>query len=310
MGDETFWLTGLFPAVFTPMHADGSVNLDLVPEVVEHLINDGVNGLYVCGSTGEGFSLTIAERKEVSEAYLQAVDSRLPVIIQVGHNSLLEARGLAEHAQAIGADAISAVPPSYYQIGNVEILIDCLSVILDGAPKLPFYYYHIPRLTHFELDVVSFLEKAEKKLPLLKGVKYSNFTVFELQACAELDGGHFNILFGSDEMLLAGLSAGAHGAVGSTYNFSAPLYRKIIQAFKEDDIGSAKEWQSHAVEMVRKINSFGSSWQNGSALKAMMAVIGLDCGPPRLPQVSLSKDSINKMRDDLHALGFFDWGRK
>ena len=105
-------LRGLIAAGFTPLHADGSLDLDRIGPMVEQLLDDGVEGIYAVGSTGEGVSLTTAERREVAAAYVSAVGGRCPVVIQVGHNSLAEARGLAAHARRIGATAISATPPT------------------------------------------------------------------------------------------------------------------------------------------------------------------------------------------------------
>ena len=132
---------GLIAATYTPLRSNGSLNLDRVPPLVEHLLGDGVGGLYVCGSTGEGVSLTGDERRAVAEAYTAAAAGRVAVIVQVGHNSLAEARSLAEHAQQIGADAISATCPSYFKISTAELLVDCMAEAAAGAPDLPFYYY-------------------------------------------------------------------------------------------------------------------------------------------------------------------------
>ena len=107
-----YHLSGLIPATFTPLNADGSLNLGLIEPMVDFLIGQKLTGLYVCGSTGEGVSLSTAERKTVAAAFVKATRGRVPVILQVGHTSLVEAQELADHAQEIGADAISAVPPS------------------------------------------------------------------------------------------------------------------------------------------------------------------------------------------------------
>jgi len=307
---EPLWISGIVPAVFTPMQPDGSLNLALIPELVEFLIQDGVSALYVCGSTGEGPSLTAEERMSVAEAYMQAVGGRLPVIVQVGHNSLKQARALAEHAQDIGVDAISAVPPSYFKIHSLDQLVCCLEEITAGAPDLPFYYYHIPHLTDAKIDVVEFLRVGSARMPTLNGVKYSHFTIFELQGCAALENGRFNMLFGSDEMLLSGLVGGAQGAVGSTYNFAAPLYNKIIAAYQNGDLSEAQRLQGLSVEMIHPINRFGSPTSNLPAIKAMMKIIGLDCGPMRLPHVSLLENKIDGLKAAMAEIGFFEWGRR
>ena len=299
------FIRGLVPAVFTPMHADGALNLALVKPLVEQLIHEQVQGFYVCGSTGEGPSLTREERMAVAEAYIQASAGRVPVMVQVGHTSLAEARLLAAHAQQQGADAISAVAPNYFKPDSLEVLIDCLSEIASAAPDLSFYYYHIPHMTAVQVDIVQLLEQVSGRMSQFAGVKYSTTTVYELQACMTAVEGRFNMLFGCDEMLLSGLVGGAHGAVGSTYNFAAPLYHRVLNAFEQGDWAAAQRQQALAVAMVRVLTEFAAN----PAIKTMMKLIGLDCGPTRLPQQALTAAQEATLKEHMQAIGFFDWGR-
>ena len=301
---QALFIKGLVPAVFTPLNNDGSLNLSQIKPLAEYLISQGVSGFYVCGSTGEGPSLTREERMAVAEAYVKATAGHVPVIIQVGHTSLEEAKLLAQHAEQQGADAISAIPPTYFKPNSLEILLACLKQVASAAPSLPFYYYHIPRMTSVEIDVVQLLELAAQQMPNFAGVKYSTTTVFELQACVNASDGRFNILFGCDEMLLSGLIGGTHGAVGSTYNFATPLYQRVISAFQQGDIATAQQEQARAVEMVRILVEFGAN----PAIKTMMKLIGLDCGPTRLPQKPLTADQEHALKERMTAIGFFDWG--
>ena len=301
--NSDFHITGLVPAVFTPMHQDGNLNLALIKPLVDRLIGQQIGGVYVCGSTGEGPSLTKEERMVVTEAYIEAVNGRVPVIVQVGHNSLRSAGEMAAHAQKNGADAISAVPPSYFRPGSMDILLASLAEITAHAPELPFYYYNIPDLSGVNFNIVEMLELSVERLPTLVGVKYSAMSLYEFQACLAVDGGRYNMLFGSDEMLLAGLATGAHGAVGSTYNFAAPVYNRVIDAFQQGDIVAAREWQAKAVQMVFVILKHGGN----PAIKAMMKLIDLDCGPVRLPQKTLAASEINGLRRDMEDIGFFEW---
>ena len=241
-------LKGLIAATYTPIHDDGRLNLEPVPAMVDRLIEDGLAGLYVCGSTGEGMSLTGAERKAVAEAFVSAAAGRVPVIVQVGHNSVTEAAELAAHAQQIGADVISATAPGYYKVDSVEMLAACMAQIAASAPDLPFYYYHIPALTGVALDMLSFLRLAGKQIGNLAGIKYTCPTVQEYQACLELDDGRFDILWGCDEMLLSALVVGAQGAVGSTYNIAAPFYRRILDVLH----GGGPEGSSNAAVQGRR----------------------------------------------------------
>lgn len=302
---DRFWITGLVPATFTPFHADGNLNLALIAPMVEQLIADGVTGLYVCGSTGEGVSMTSAERMAVTDAFVAAVAGRLPVIVQVGHNSIAEACLLAEHAQKAGADAVSATPPSYFKPPTLDALIDCMAEIAAAADSLPFYYYHIPSMTGVTPNVAALLREGAGRIPTLVGVKFSHTAVFDMQAALAVDNGRYNLLFGSDEMLLSGLCGGAHGAVGSTYNFAAPLYNRILAAFAAGDLATAQHLQGQAVAMVNLLVRHGGN----AAIKSVMAFLGLDCGPVRLPQVALTAEHRDRLREDLMDIDFFVWGR-
>jgi N-acetylneuraminate lyase len=296
-------LTGLIAATFTPMHSDQSLNLSQAKPIVEHLMRNGVSGLYVCGSTGEGPLLTSDERKATAAAYVDAAAGRLPVVIQVGHSGVVEASQLAAHAQEIGATAISAFSPNYFKPNSVEVLVRCLSQIASGAPKLPFYYYHIPELAGVNLDMIDLLKQAPAKIPTFAGIKYTAPTVDQLQGLIGVEGGRYDILFGRDEMMLSGLAAGARGEVGSTYNFAAPLYSRVIAAFQRGDCCEAQRCQGLAATMIRVILRY----RGHAGLKATMSLLGLDCGPSRLPNVSLEPQEIKNMQRELDALGFFQW---
>ena len=299
-------LTGLIAATFTPMHPDGSVNLAPVPAMVEGLLRNGITALYVCGSTGEGPSLTTEERERVAEAFVAAAAGRLPVMVQVGHNSVEDARRLAAHAASAGADALSAVSPSYFIPEGVTALVETLGRITDAAPDLPFYYYHIPRLSGVSLSPLSFLGAAPARMPSLAGVKFSCRDVEVMQECLAFDGGRFNILFGVDEMLLSGLAAGCDGAVGSTYNFLAPLYHEVMRRFAAGDLAGAQAHQLLAARMIAVILRRHAN----AGIKAAMTLAGVPCGPARLPLSPLTDAEIAGMRDELDALGFAEWSSR
>jgi N-acetylneuraminate lyase len=296
-------IRGLVAAAFTPLDDDGQLRLAQVQPLVEWLVRHQLSGVYVNGSTGEGPLLTGWERQRVAEAFVRAAAGRLRVIVQVGHNSLQEARELARHAQEIGADAVSAAAPGYFRPDTVENLIDCLAEVAAGAPDLPFYYYHIPSLSGVGHDMVRFLELGSQLLPTLVGVKYTAPAVYELQACVELSDRRYNLLFGVDEMLLSGLCAGADGAVGSTFNLAPRLYQEIVAACQRSDLEAARKAQAQAVEMVRIL----CRYRGQPGIKAAMQLLGLDCGPNRLPQRSLSRQERDALRRELEAIGFFNW---
>lgn len=296
-------LRGLVAATFSPMRADRTVDLDRVGPIVDHLVRQGVGGLYVCGSTGEGPSLTVDERRGLAEQFVRAAAGRVPVVVQVGCESLWQARQLAAHAQQIGATAISSVSPVYFKPETPLALVDSMAELAAGAPELPFYYYHIPAVTGVNVNALDFLRLGAERIPTLRGIKFTSAAVHEFQACVEFADGQFDILWGLDEMLLSGLAAGAQGAVGSTYNFAAPIYQRLLAAWEAGDLTAARREQARSQAVVRTFVRYGAR----AAQKAIMAMIGIDCGPPRLPIAAPDERACSALQQDLQTIGFFDW---
>lgn len=296
--------SGLLAATLTPMKPCGGVAIERIGAQIERLISSGVKGLYVCGSTGEGVSLSTAERKSIATESIQAAAGRVPVLVQVGHNSLVEAAELAAHAAAQGAAGVSATCPSYFKIGCVAGLVDSMKVIADAAPNLPFYYYHIPALTSNRISMTEFLKLGGDAMPNLVGLKYTSPELHEFQQCVELDSGRFEVMWGVDEMLLAALVVGGKAAVGSTYNIAAPLYCRLIAAYEAGDLAKAREYQSQAIAFITVVLKYPFH----SAMKHIVRWQGgaEECHC-RLPQRELTLEQITSLHSQLAAIGFFDW---
>jgi len=294
-------IKGLVAPPHTPMHADGSIDLDRIERQAALLAANGVVGAFVCGSTGEGPSLSTRERKAVAQRWVEVARPALRVIVHVGHNSLVEATDLVTHAAEIGADAVATVPPFYYGC-DVDAVARFLRELASAAPQLPLYYYHIPVRTGVTWKVYDVLSAA-RDVANLVGAKFTFEDLMDFNRCVRLEGGRFNMLFGRDEILLAGLAMGANGAVGSTYNFAAPLYRRILDAFAAGDLAAARADQARAVDMIAVLHAFGG----GGASKAIMKMIGLDCGPVRSPLAELSESQYRQFRLRLEEIGFFDY---
>ena len=188
---------------------------------------------------------------------------------------------------------------------SIDDLVDCVAEIAAAAPDLPFYYYHIPHMTGVHLDMVDFLRRGADRIPTLAGIKYTAPTLYEFQSCAALDGGRFNMVFGSDEMLLSALAAGAQGAVGSTYNLSAPLYNRIMALFADGQLAEAQQLQLLSVRMVEAVKKYRPL----PALKSMMKLGGIDCGPTRKPLLTMTPAEIDALERDLAKIGFLEWMR-
>jgi N-acetylneuraminate lyase len=257
---EAMRTRGLVAAAFAPMRPNGDVDVEAVPTLVEHLVREGVAGVFCNGTTGEGVSLTPEERRTLARAFVGAGAGRLRVFVQVGGNSLRVARELAAHAANAGADSIAATPPSYFKPASVSDLVESLGEIATAAPKVPLFYYHIPAYTGVRLDMLDLLRKAGDALPSFAGINYC---------------------------------------------FAAPVYDKVIAAHGSGDREAAREWQARARRMIDVQMRHGGL----PALKATMTLIGVDCGPVRLPLRTLSPSAVDALRRDLEGIGFFDWGR-
>ena len=297
-------LQGLVAATHTPFDSAGELRLDIVDKQAEHLLRSGVRTVFIGGSTGESHSLTMAERLALAERWSQVVrGSELRLVVHVGANCLTDARALATQAQAIEASAISALSPSYFKPKSLDVLIDCCAHIAAGAPALPFYFYDIPVLTGVQFSMPSFLATAKQRVPMLAGIKFTNPDLMAYQLCLHAQDRAFDIPWGVDEYLLAALALGASGAVGSSYNFAAPLYNRIITAFTNGDLAAAQADQYRSVQLIELLASFGYM----AAAKATMGFLGVDVGPARLPNANLSSADQARLRAALEQLGFFDW---
>jgi N-acetylneuraminate lyase len=296
---------GLIAAPFTPLRPDGAINLDAVEPYARWLQRDHVVGAFVCGTTGEGASLTIDERRQLAERWVAAAPPGLRVIVHVGHTSLADCRALAAHAQSIGADSIACLAPFFFRPAGVEGLVTWCEQVAAAAPQLPFYYYHIPSMTGVAVKVSEFLRLAGPRIPNLAGVKFTFEDLDDFRRGLEIDDGRFDLLFGRDELLLSALKLGARGAVGTTYNYAAPLYHSLIAAHQQGDETRAGELQTLAVRMIDACLESGA--HPIAAFKWFMSQLAVDCGPVRLPLVNPLPEQIAALEMRLEASGVLEW---
>lgn len=299
-------LRGLVAATHTPFHADGSLNLAIVEQQAAHLAANGVKFAFIGGTTGESASLTVEERRALAQRWSEvARGTELKAIVHVGANCLADARALAAQAQDLGAAAVSALAPSYFKPAHVARLVDCMADIAAAAPELPFYYYEIPLLTGLNLSPSEFLAAGAERIPNLAGIKFTSSNLMEYQLCRAFRDDAFDLPFGFDEMMLGALALGAQGAVGSSFNFAAPIYTRLMAAFQSGDLAAARAEQLRSVRVIQLLASHGYM----GATKAVMKMLGVDVGPARLPNGSLTAAQQAALRTDLEKLGFFDWIR-
>ena len=295
-------LTGLVAAPFTPMDSKGNLNLGIVGSYADKLKKDGVGGAFVCGTTGEGMLMTSEERISVAEKWIEQQNTNFKVIVHVGTTSAKQSKELAKHSQDAGAFAIACMGPMFLRPSTVEDLISFCAEVATGAPQLPFYYYHIPSVSNVNLSMPEFLGKAKLVIPNLAGIKFTHRNMMEMFQCLRADDGKWNILHGFDEELLCGLSLGAKGAVGSTFNYLAPLYLKLMKAFQEGDLEKARAYQFESVRFIEILIRYGGGVIGG---KPIMNFVGLDCGPLRAPAHNYTLTELTRYRNELDGIGFF-----
>ncbi len=296
--EPTHPLHGLVAATHTPFHQDGSLNLAVVEQQAAHLLRNGVTIAFINGTTGECPSLSVEERLALAQRWLEITrGTALKVSVHVGSNGLADARALAAQAERLGAISISAFAPSYFKPRNLDMLVSWCAELAGAAPNTPF--------TQVALPMPEFLEQAPARVPTLAGLKFTNPDLMAYQLCLRAGGGRFDVAYGSDEWLLAALALGARGAVGSTYNFAAPIYHRLLKAFAAGDLAAARQEQFRSVQLIKLLAGHGFM----GAAKATMTLLGLDVGPARLPNASLTPEAIQQLRGELEALGFFDWIR-
>ena len=295
-------LHGLIAAPFTPMHNDGSVNLELIPQYYEMLKANGVTGAFICGSTGEGVSMSVSEKKAVAEAWAACSKNDKDFIVMplLGGTSLTDCKELAKHAREIGLDAVSFTSPFYFKPANVEMLAKCCAEVASAVPDMLFYYYHIPVLTGVGFPMYDLLRAIDGLIPNFAGIKYTHEDFMDFLSCINFKNGKYDMLWGRDENMLPALAVGAKASVGSTFNYAAPLYYKLIDAFDTGDLAKAQSLQQQSIDMIRLLGKYGGI----ATGKAYMKLIQLDCGEFRLPVKNMSNAEFELFKKDVEQLGF------
>ena len=301
-------LKGLIAAPFTPMDANGSLDLSIIPDYYQFLKNNGVTGAFICGSTGEGVSLTTDEKKLVAEAWADCTrqDTDFKVMTLLGGTCVADCKTLAKHAQDIGLYGISFTAPFYFKPARVETLAEMCAEIAAEVPEMPFYYYHIPVLTGIGFNMIDLLAAIDGKVANFAGIKYTHEDFMDYLSCLRFQDGKYDMLWGRDENMLSALVLGAKGAVGSTYNYAAPLYTKLIEAFNSHDLFTAQKLQQDSIDMIRLLGKYGGI----ATGKAFMKLVGVNCGEFRLPVKNMSNELFEEFKKDADGVGFSNFKSK
>ncbi len=297
-------IIGLIDAPFTPFCENGDINLTPIPEYAALLQRNGLKGVFINGSSGEGYMLTDEERIQLAEAWIKAAPKDFKVIVHVGSCCVRSSRKLAEHAQKIGAWGIGAMAPPFPKINRVEELVKYCEEIAAGAPNLPFYFYHIPAFNNAYLPMVKFLEAVDGRIPNFAGIKYTFESIYEYNQCRLYGNGKFDMLHGQDETILPSLAmGGAKGGIGGTTNYNGRVLTQIIEAWNNGDLERARELQNFAQEVINVICHYRGNIVGG---KRIMKLIGLDLGKNRTPFQNLTEEEELAMKAELEAINFFE----
>jgi N-acetylneuraminate lyase len=285
-------IKGVIPAMMTCFDENGNFDEKRQRDLTRFLLSKKVDALYLTGSTGETFLMTAEERKKVVEVVIDEVAHRVPVIVHVGDIGTAKSINLAKHAYAMGADAISSVPPFYFKFSSDEI-VGYYQDISESVP-LPMIVYNIALAGLVDFNTIKRLAKIEN----VKGIKYTATSHHEILRIKEEIGKDFMVYSGCDEMAMSGMAYGSDGIIGSFYNVIPELFIQIVQAEKENDIERARELQISADAIIFFVldHSFFAS------MKKMLSWIGHDAGFARKPFASLSAEAEKDLRKGLKEI--------
>ena len=274
---------GIFPAFYACYDRDGNISPEAVRALARHLLGKGVKGLYVGGSSGECIYQSVAERKIVLENVMEEVGGSLTVIAHVACNNTADSRELAAHAEALGVDAIAAIPPIYFKLPPDAIAL-YWNDISAAAPNTDFIIYNIPQLAGVALTVP--LLRRMKENPRVIGVKNSSAPTQDIQMW--LDEGVI-VFNGPDEQLIAGLATGAIGGIGGTYGAMPELYNRIFSLFHEGKTEQARKLQNECCRVIYKVCEARGNMYAGLK-EALRLRGGPDAGSVRAPLLGLLEE--------------------
>ncbi len=297
-------IVGLINAPFTPFKENGEINLDVIERYAQLLVKNGLKGVFINGSSGEGYMLSLEERIALAEKWVAVSPEGFKVIVHVGSCCVKDSAALAAHAQKIGAWGIGAMAPPFPKIARVEELALYCEEIAAAAPELPFYYYHIPVFNGAYLPMLDLLKTVEDRIPNFAGIKYTFESLYEYNQCRLYKDGKFDMLHGQDETILSSLvMGGAKGGICGTTNYNAIELNKILECYNSGDTAAAVEHQNYSQAVINVICNYRGNIVGG---KRIMKLIGLDLGKNRTPFRNMSDEEETAMKAELEAIGFFD----
>lgn len=283
---------GIIPAFYACYDDEGKVSRERTKALTEFFVKKGVKGLYVGGSSGECIYQSVAERKEILEAVMEAAKGKLTVIAHVACNNTADSCELAAHAESLGVDAIASIPPIYFHLPE-HAIAQYWNDISAAAPNTDFVIYNIPQLAGVALTMPLFKEML--KNPRVAAVKNSSMPIQDIQMFKMEGGENFVVFNGPDEQLIGGLAIGADGAIGGTYGVMPELYLKIFELCKAGDYAEARKIQYAADAIIYAMCACKGNLY--AVMKAIMKIReGLDIGSVRKPLPAVVPEDMEQVK--------------
>jgi N-acetylneuraminate lyase len=236
---------GVMPALVSPLDANENINVPVLNQLLNDLLAKGADGFYLCGATGEGIAIEPEQRMVLAEEAIKTVGGRKPCIVQVASGNFEDAIRLAKHAEKVGASAISATPPLFFSYDKDDVY-NYYKKLADAVSIPMMIYYNPAAGFHINADIAAKMFEIDN----VTAIKWTSSDYYQMMRLRDLTKGEMNIINGPDEMLLMGLSAGADGGIGTTYNFMFDIIRGIYDNFVKGDLETAREYQTRAIRII------------------------------------------------------------
>lgn len=286
---------GIIPAIVTPLDQDERINIPVLDKLLEDLLAKGADGFYVAGATGEGIALRPSERRILAERAIEVVNHRKPVIVQVASTDFNEAIALAKHAEASGADAISATAPLFFPYGENEVYNYYKA--LANAVHIPLImYYNMAAGFNFSAKFAARVFEIDN----VTGIKWTSSNYYQMMLLRQMTHGEMNIINGPDEMLLMGLTSGADAGIGTTYNFMLDVIRGVYDHYVSGDLAKAQEYQDLACRIIGALHNYSTI----PATKALLEYQGYAVGNAAFPLKRYTQEEKAMIAETMKAAGW------
>lgn len=288
---------GIMPALITPFK-NGKVKEVALRKLMKWQLSEGVDGFYICGTTGEGPVLRVKTRMQMAEIVMDETRGKGVVIDHISAPNMEDTLELIKHANKIKVDAIASLPPTYFFKYTEDELFDYYKLVADST-DLPVLVYATGMMG--SVNVVHLMERV-MKLKNVIGVKCTIRDYFVMRKIKEVNNGDINLINGPDETLLCGLTIGADGGIGSTYNLMPNWFCKLYAAYTSGDLKAAKDYQFRINRVIDVLLKYGVNGVNKS-LKAALEMKGFDVGRAVFPAKKIEGKEKSGLRKDLENLG-------